>query len=142
MFKARFVLILGLALLCMGSIRKNEDPVVVTEAQTGAISYKQKAEEEKDGVKGAPAPSMTFYAHNKFMTASAVKDRKTEEEESPEVPAKAENTEAGFEEAPAAQDAGAAEKQAPAASPKAAEEEDNWWSQDDEETFSGKTPSK
>jgi len=35
--------------------------------QTDPITLKAKQEEIKDGVKGAPTPSMVFYGHESFM---------------------------------------------------------------------------
>ena len=73
-FFLRIFLILGMALLCTGSIRKNEDPVTGS-TQTGPISLRQKMEEEKDGPKGAPSPSMTFYPNQQFLTTPPVGDQ-------------------------------------------------------------------
>jgi hypothetical protein len=41
-------------------------------SRTDPISYKDKMEEIKDGEKGAPSPSMTFYQKEEFLTTSAV----------------------------------------------------------------------
>ena len=61
--------ILGvLFILNVGAIRKNEDPIART--QTDPISYKQKLEETKDGVKGAPSPSFKYYEKEAFMVKS------------------------------------------------------------------------
>lgn len=54
-----------LVLFHLGAIRKDEDPILKT--QTDPISYKQKLEETKDGVKGAPAPSFTYYQKEEFL---------------------------------------------------------------------------
>lgn len=53
-------------LLNMGSIRKQEDPIVNT--QTNPILYKEKMEEIKDGEKGAPSPTFKYYEKADFMT--------------------------------------------------------------------------
>ena len=124
-FPGRIFLIIGIAWLCMASIRKNEDPAAT--AQTGPISLKQKLEEEKDGKKGAPSPPMTFYANNKFMVTPAVDKH--------------------FD---AAETAGAAKETGEGLDPEkgqetpktAVEDEENWWSEGDEESFSKTAPSK
>jgi hypothetical protein len=126
-FLARFLLLFALAALVSGSVRKKEDPVAAT-AQTGPISLKQKLEEEKDGVKGAPSPSMTFYGHNKFLTTPAVNDKAAEEG-----PEELDPAESGWEpDFPA----GSEGNKIPI------EEEDSWWSEGDEESFSDASPSK
>lgn len=62
-FHISFIIVmLGLHL---GTIRRNQDPI--RETQTGPISYKAKMEEIKEGVKGAPAPSMLFYGFERFL---------------------------------------------------------------------------
>ncbi len=120
-FLPRFFLILGIAWISMGSIRKTEDPVAAT-AQTGPISLQQKLEEEKDGKKGAPSPSMTFYGHRKFMTTPSVNDKKPEEVQE-DIQKKGENGEdAEFETG----------QETPE---KAVEDDENWWSEGDEESF-------
>lgn len=45
-----FILLLALAGLNLGTVRKTEDPI--RDTQTSPIGYQQKMEEEKDGVKG------------------------------------------------------------------------------------------
>lgn len=57
-----------LIFLNLGAIRKNEDPIART--QTDPISYKQKREENKDGVKGAPKPSFKYYEKEEFLVNS------------------------------------------------------------------------
>ena len=52
-------------ILNAGTIRKENDPILRT--QTDPISYKQKLEETKDGIKGAPAPSFTYYEKEGFL---------------------------------------------------------------------------
>ena len=101
-----------LALFSLASLRKNEDPI--STSQTSAIPLKQKIEETKDGVKGAPSPSMSFYGSRQILTSSPVEQ------------------ETGEEEKPAAKDATAKEEQSPVVS----QEEDSW------ETDSGQTPEK
>ena len=58
-------LILLMSLLQVGTIRKEEDPIKRT--QTEPILFKQKMEEQKDGVKGAPTPSFNYYGKEKFL---------------------------------------------------------------------------
>lgn len=123
---ARLFLILILGALLTGSVRKKEDRIIAATGETGPISLKQKLEEEKDGVKGAPTPSMTFYGHNKFMTTPAVNDKAE-----PEVSIEPDHS--GWEpEFPSdSEPAFPLEK-----------EEDSWWSEGEEESFSGTPPSK
>jgi len=45
-----FILVIGLAALQLGSVRKKDNPILAT--QTEGILYEQKKEEEKDGKKG------------------------------------------------------------------------------------------
>ena len=81
-------LCLTVALFSIAGMRKNEDPIAAT-AQTSPISLKQKLEETKDGVKGAPSPSMTFYGSQPVLTGSPVKEEAKEdfvEEEEPSAP--------------------------------------------------------
>lgn len=66
--KGIWLILVAVGLLSLGAIRKNEDPILRT--QTDPISYKQKQEETKDGVKGAPSPSFTYYSRNEFLTSS------------------------------------------------------------------------
>ncbi len=61
-------LVLTAAFLNMGVIRKDEDAVLKT--QTDPISLKQKIEETKDGVKGAPTPTFRYYDREDFLTRS------------------------------------------------------------------------
>ena len=130
----QMVLLAGFALLSMGSLRKHEDFAAATNAQTGPISLQQKLEEEKDGVKGAPSPSMTFYPNAKFMTTPAVKDEinPAPGDAPPEETAAENQAAAGFEEAEVGQERAKT----------AVEEQDAWWSEGDDETFSTPKPSK
>ena len=52
------------------TIRRKDDPVLKT--QTDPISFQQKAEEEKDGKKGAPTPSFKFYEKGQFLAEPPV----------------------------------------------------------------------
>jgi len=71
------IILLCLGILQLGTIRQAEDPILKT--QTEPISYKAKLEETKDGVKGAPAPSMTFYGNETFYIDSTVEEQKDED---------------------------------------------------------------
>ena len=120
------------ALFSMGGLRQNQDPVAAT-AQTAPISLKQKIEETKDGVKGAPSPSMTFYKDQKILTNSPVKvsheEDIVEESKAVEEPAgKAVEEDDSWE-----VDADAESKKDQGSSGKAVEKEDSWWSEDDSE---------
>ncbi len=119
-----------IAFLAMGSIRKKEDVLTVTEAQTSPISLQQKLEEEKDGKKGAPSPSMTFYGggSNQFMVKAPVNKKTEPQAEAPE------ETGQGLWES----QGGAGQESAK----KAVDDEESWWSEEDEDSFSGTTPSK
>ena len=66
-----------LMVLNIGTIRKNEDPILKT--QTDPISYKQKLEETKDGVKGAPTPSFSYYKKEAFLVKSPMGEEKIQE---------------------------------------------------------------
>lgn len=65
--------------LNLGTIRKKDDPILNT--QTDPIAYKEKMEEIKDGEKGAPMPSVTLYAKEKFLAEGPVAKGKTDEAE-------------------------------------------------------------
>ncbi len=65
-----FVLIAA-SVLHFGAIRKNQDPVRRT--QTDPISLKQKQEETKDGIKGAPSPTFEYYEKEDFLTRIPMK---------------------------------------------------------------------
>ena len=52
------------ACLSIAAIRKKDDPVLDT--QTNPIAHKQKVEEVKDGIKGAPTPSFDHFPDEKF----------------------------------------------------------------------------
>ncbi len=69
MIKLESILIIGvcgIALCHLGAIRKHENAILDT--QTGPIKYEDKMEEIKDGVKGAPTPSMQLYPKHGFQT--------------------------------------------------------------------------
>ena len=133
-YSLQIVLLAGFALLSMGSLRKHEDVAAATHAQTAPISLQQKMEEEKDGVKGAPSPSMTFYPNGKFMTTPAVKDgaKPAPGDAPPEETAVENQKTAGFENVEEVQERAKT----------AVEDEDTWWSEGDDETFSTPKPSK
>jgi hypothetical protein len=60
----------------IAAIRREEDPVLKT--QTEPILYKQKVEEEKDGVKGAPTPSFRYYEKPQFLSEAPIDQKKEE----------------------------------------------------------------
>lgn len=93
--KSIFPVFLGLALvLQIGTIRKDENIILKTQADP--ISLKQKTEETKDGVKGAPAPSFTFYEKETFLQAAPTQTQK--EEENKPKPQESQLPEASFQE--------------------------------------------
>lgn len=120
------------ALASMASMRKNEDPIAAT-AQTAPISYQQKSEEDKDGIKGAPSPSMTFYPNQKFMTNSPVKENKKEEVVEENKASDDTEEQAVEEDDLWESDDNTELKKDQESSKKAVEEEDNWWAEDDSE---------
>lgn len=135
-------LCLPLALLSMASMRKTEDPVAAT-AQTSPISLQQKIEETKDGVKGAPSPSMTFYGNQKILTSSPLKEDKgdntvmDESKPAEEAVGKAGNDDDSWE-----ADNDISPKKDQESAKKAVEEGDSWWSEDDSEKPPSDTQSK
>lgn len=70
--------LLFLAALQWGTVRRSENPV--TDTQTNPILYEKKMEEIKDGVKGAPSPTMKFYEKEKFLAKTPVQDQQVNEE--------------------------------------------------------------
>ena len=64
----------------VGAIRKHRDAIQNT--QSDAISLKQKLEETKDGVKGAPAPSFKFYKKADFQTKTPMETQSEEADSS------------------------------------------------------------
>ncbi len=68
--------ILGLSFLNAAPMLKNESAVRKT--QTDGISLKAKLEETKDGVKGAPMPSMQYYERGNFFVDAPVENKKAE----------------------------------------------------------------
>ena len=75
------MMIAAVWLLNSGTIRRKPDPVLKT--QTDPISYNQKMEETKDGVKGAPMPSFKLFPKENFMADSSVEGAKEEIEQDP-----------------------------------------------------------
>lgn len=119
-----------MALFSIGGMRKNEDPIAVT-AQSESISLKQKVEETKDGVKGAPTPSMTFYGNQKILTSSPVEEESEGEEETAvEAPAQ----EVFKEDDSWEMDPSTEPESNQESAGKAVEDEDSWWSEDESET--------
>ncbi len=73
MKRSHFLLVAALAavwLLNSATIRRKPDPILKTQAEP--ISYAQKLEETKDGVKGAPTPSFKLFPKENFMADPAV----------------------------------------------------------------------
>jgi len=64
------ILVLALAMLNMGVIRRNEDPI--RDTQTNPILYEQKKQEEKDGKKGALLYSVKYNPPSEFLVAPPV----------------------------------------------------------------------
>ena len=56
----------GIVLLNLGTVRKKTNAILRT--QTDPIAYKDKMEEIKDGVKGAPQPVWTLYSKGTFLS--------------------------------------------------------------------------
>ena len=113
--------------LQMGLIRKDQDPIAMT--QTDPITYKQKVEETKDGVKGAPAPSFKYYEKEGFLTQSPVNPQGEETVSPP--PSYPEVSEVDLGEEDLGQ-----EENPPAEDSLEEEEtginEDDWWVEDEE----------
>jgi hypothetical protein len=117
-----------LVLLHLGAIRKNEDPIAKT--QTDPISYKQKLEETKDGVKGAPTPSFKYYEKEEFLVKTPM-ETGLEEKKAAEAREAAEVSEVDFEEeseesfeVPEDEDLGEETGEA-------SEDEEEWWVEDE-----------
>lgn len=102
------VMIASVGLLNSGTIRRKPDPVVKT--QTDPISYKQKMEETKDGVKGAPLPSFKLFPKENFMADPSVGEA---QEETPQDPSSQESV----SEVPVSEE----------------EESEEWWNDDTKE---------
>lgn len=121
-----------LALFSIAGVRKNEDPIAST-AQTGAIPLKQKLEETKDGPKGAPSPSMSFYGNEEVLTGSPVKSETAEEIVEEKKPVE-EEVQAEFEEEDAWEtEAGLEDEINQESAENAVEDEDSWWTEDEAE---------
>ena len=107
--------VLILVVLHSGTVRKEEDPIRQT--QTDPILYKQKVEEEKDGVKGAPMPTYNYYGKDKdrFLIDPPIDQKKEEEKEI----------------APVVDDS-EVELQAEDTESEESEESEDWWESDDE----------
>lgn len=125
------LLSVSIFILHTGSIRKNEDPVART--QTDPIELKEKLDELKDGVKGAPAPSFKYYEKEAFLTNTATQTQKEEAG----LPKKEEMLPGVFEENPPTDEEDVWEEEDDEAAEEEASDED-WWvedatSQDDQE---------
>lgn len=123
-------LMMLLALCQMGTIRRDEDPIL--KAQTDPIELKQKLEETKDGVKGAPTPSFKYYEKEDFLTRSPMKSAL--EEETPK--SKPQNDLDAITEVETQPEATLQEQEPGTETPVAAKseetskEEDDWWVED------------
>lgn len=67
-----FVLVSVLAGANLGTVRHTEDPI--RDTQTDAISFQQKMEEEKDGVKGPLAYSVKYNPKDTFFVDPPMED--------------------------------------------------------------------
>ncbi len=67
-YMAGYLLLIGF--LHVNAILKAEDPIADT--QTEAISYDQKMEQDKDGVKAPATPKMIYYGGQGFLTRSSL----------------------------------------------------------------------
>lgn len=124
-----FVLIF--AFLHLGAIRRDEDPIL--KSQTDPIALKQKLEETKDGVKGAPTPSFKYYEKEDFLTRTPMKSALENAEPNlkplndldmvTEVEPEIENTEAISQQE--------AEVSEPVAREEVPKEEEDWWMEDE-----------
>ncbi len=137
-------LLLTLCLACcnLGVMLNKDDPVAKT--RTDPISWKAKQEEIKDGVKGAPMPSLEYYKRQKFLvddpyekeqerlaphkqTAPVTEEAETAEDEG-ETGYWWEADEPEPEQAPASEN----EKSEKPASPST--EDELWWGEQDEKS--------
>ena len=73
-----FILVI-IASINLGTVRKKEDPILHT--QTNPIAYKDKMEEIKDGVKGAPSPSFKHYEKNEFLVDPSIENEELDTSE-------------------------------------------------------------
>ena len=76
-YKILLISILCLAVIQNGTIRRKDDPIAKT--KTNPIAYKDKLKEIKNGIKGAPKPSIKFYGNEEFLTEDLVEKEKPEE---------------------------------------------------------------
>lgn len=121
--KSIFAVFLGLAVvLQIGTIRKDENIILKTQADP--ISLEQKTEETKDGVKGAPAPSFTFYEKETFLQAAPTQTQK--EEENKPKPQESQLPEASFQEKESGGEAPDEMKEQSEEMP----ENEDWWVED------------
>ena len=120
------LLLILIGLSSIATIRKDEDPVRKT--QTDPILYKQKMEEQKDGVKGAPSPSFKFYNREGFLADSPVDQKK---EEAAELPKTVDSTEVNLEEPLDAH------QEASPDSLKEGQEDEDWWDSSGKEEPAG-----
>ncbi len=122
------LIVLVLAAMHLGTIRKKQDPVTMTQAD--AIPLKKKLEQEKDGKKEAPMPSFKLYGGKGFLSKTPVNE--TGEDDSA-IPA-AEATDEVVYEDQSGVDLDEAEDVAEddlSAEEGDAEEEEDWWFEDE-----------
>ena len=130
-------IMLVLALFSMGTIRKDQDPILKT--QTDPIALKQKLEETKDGVKGAPSPSFQYYTKEDFLARTPMKAGQEAVEKAPAAQSKqlegvteVEKPAEGNITTPEEPDLAMAEKpiEDKAQAPSKEEGEEDWWLED------------
>jgi len=65
------------SLMQLGTVRKQDDPILNT--QTNPIAFEEKMTQMEEGEKGAPTPSFEHYAKEEFMTDPPVGQDQEEE---------------------------------------------------------------
>lgn len=63
-------ILLGLALLSLGTVIKKKDAVRLT--QTDPIGYQEKLKEEAEGKKGPPVPSLRLFPKERFLVEGPI----------------------------------------------------------------------
>lgn len=75
------VLVLMLSFLNTGATLKNDNKYnVIAKTQTDPITHKEKTEELKEGVKGAPTPSFQYYGSEQVLSRPPIDTEKEEAE--------------------------------------------------------------
>ncbi len=121
------------------SIRKQEG--AVNKNQTEAISLKQKLEETKDGPKGAPSPSMTFYGNSRFLAHSPVAAEKKGDSAADEINGLGEEIGQPEDTTEGEDASNMTELEEPPVTeeePASGADDDSWWSEDGEEDAQSK----